>query len=684
MKLSVALTFSVPHEDVGEYARLPQVTKDRVDWLLTIMRAIAAAGKGKVALCDRIAQESGKSRNTIYNLWKDYRANGDWRVLIDKRHTSEFWKRDETKVVALPEDFITEWKTRCENNGRAFKPAWRILINDWRLWRSGDMSKAIPGYSRPPEPAPNSRIPRGWNYSNLLNHVPADVELAAKRRGRTEALKLMPGIRSTRVGAFEAGLAGPFRDIEFDDMWHDFEVNTPGQRAACRLLEFGAVDAFTTYIFTPGLKPRIKNMETGRAQVLNERDFHLYVINWLLDYGVHPLGTVFHVENGTARISKEFAAKLMMWLPQLRIEAGGMSGAPAFPGAYRERAKGNPNAKPIKEGLGKLIHNQMAHLPGQVGMNRDHLPAEHDGRSRENATLLAIASQLPALREKLQFGFLDLSEAVFAVTDLYGLLNCREDHQIEGWDQIGGVVDMFRFSAKSDDWRPLSEVSRLDPNDQLALSVALKLDPSLKARRTLSPAQMLLAHDVRLIRLPDAAVPDLLGPKYGHIKEVVNNRIRFTVPGLGKIRFRAVYQDADGFRRSVPNGSDVLCHLNPWKPGHIYLSDAKTGRFLGKAERIADHMRGDTDAIHAAHGRAQADFKDSLHELVSRHGLQRIPYLKANTAAIRAAAKPSARDQALAAGGFDSGTMLDDDDSDEPEAITTGAAWFDPADLLDS
>lgn len=681
MKLSVVLTFAIPHDDVGEYVRLPQVTKDRVDWLLGVMKVIAAAGKGKVALCERIADAAGLSRNTIYNLWKSYRDSGDWRVLIDKRRTSEFWLRDETKRVGLPQEFIDDWKQRCEDNNRAFKPAWRLLIADWRAWRNGDVTKAIAGYTRPPEPGPNSRIPRGWNYSNLLNHIPNDVELAANRRGRTAALKLLPGIRSTRAGAFEAGLAGPFRDIEFDDMWHDFEVNTPGQRAACRLLEFGAVDAFTTYIFSPGLKPRIHNMETGRMQALNERDFLLYVINWLLDYGVHPLGTVFHVENGTARISKAIADKLMMWLPQLRIEASGMSGAPAFPGAYSERAKGNPNAKPIKEGLGKLIHNQTAHLPGQVGMNRDHLPAEHEGRSRENATLLAICAQMPALRDKLKFGFLDLSEAVFAINDLYGLLNCRDDHQIEGWADCGGVVDMFRFSSKSDDWRPLSEVARLPENDQLALSVALKMDPTLKDRRVLSPAQMLLAHDIRLIRLPDAAVPDLLGAKYGYEKDVVNSRVKLNVPGLGTMRFRAVYQDADGFRRSIPNGSKVLAHLNPWKPGHIYLTDPSNGRYLGKAERIHDHMRGDTDAIHAAHAKAQADYKEQLHNLVQRHGLQRIPYIKANTAALRIASKPTARDQALAAGDFDSSTMLDDYDADESAAVES-ATYFDPADLL--
>lgn len=682
MKLSICLTFAIPHDDAREYAGLPLKSRDRVDWLLEVMERVAKAGRGRqVALCEDIAKAADMSRNTIYNLWKSYRSTGDWRVLIDKRHTSEFWNRDPSKRIGLPHEFIQDWKTRCENNQRAFKPAWRILINDWRKWRAGDLTKAIPGYDRAPEPAPNSRIPRGWNYSNLLQYAPTDVELSAARQGRTAALKLMPGIHSTRVGAFEAGLAGPFRDIEFDDMWHDFEVNVPGQKTACRLLEFNAVDSFTTYIFNPGLKPRVRNMDTGRMQALNERDFHLYVINWILDHGIHPLGTTFHVENGTARLSKAFVEKLQMWFPGLKIETGGMSGAPAFSGAYSERAKGNPNSKAIKEGLGKLIHNQTAFLPGQVGMNRDNLPASHDGRDRENETMLAICSHLPQLRDQLQFGFLWFKDAVFAVNEIYGLLNCRDDHQIEGWAEIGGVVDMFRFSTQSDDWRPLSEVSALPENERFALSMMLRLDPGLRQPRTLSPAQMLLSHGTRLLRLPDEALPDLLGQRFGQTIPVAGGLIKFAQPGLGKLRFKAKYQDGDGFIRRLENGQSVLAHLNPWKPDFLYLSDAGTGRYLGKAARDHAHTRGDTDAIHAAHGRAQADYKNSLNELVARHGLQRIPHLRSNTTAVRKAASPGPRDLALASAGFDAATMLDDDAEDHAPTAE-GASYFDPADLL--
>ena len=669
------LAFCIPTEDAREFAGLPQKTRDRVNWLLDIMQAIAACSRGRVALCGQFAaaHQPPLHVNSIYNVWKKFSESADWRHLIDKRHTSEFWKRDATKRVGLPPAFVQDWKTRCEDNGRAFKPAWRILIKDWKAWRTGDQTKAVPGYDRCPEPEPNKRIPRGWGYSNLLQYTPDDVELAASGLGREAARKLLPRLLTTRVGSY------PFREIQFDDMWHNFLVNVAGQKNACRLLEFGAVDTFSTYIFNPGLKPRLRNMDTGRMEILNERDFHLYVINWILDNGIHPDGTIFQVENGTARIGGEFGKKLMRWFPTLKIETGGMSGAPAFPGAYQERAKGNPNSKSLKEGLGKLIQNQLAHLPGQIGINRDTVPGGHFGRDRENDTLLAIAAQLPQLRESLQFGFLALKDAVYAVNEIYGLLNLRDDHQIEGWADVGGVVDMFRFSQQSDDWRPLSDVSKLPPDEQFMLSTVLKMNPELKDRRVLSPAQFLLAHDTRLLKLPDAAIPDLLGPRFGEIAAVLNGIIAFTMPGLGKLRFKALYQDADGFRRRVENGTEVLAHLNPWKPDFLYLSERGTGRYLGKAARDIAHTRGDTDATARAHGRAQADYKDSLHDLVARHGLSRIPHLKANTAAVRAASQPSARDRSLAEAGFDASTMLDA----EPEDFTVAQApYFDPADLL--
>lgn len=674
MRTLASLDFSIPVQDAREFAGLPGKTRDRIHWLLSVMRYVASSAK-KTQACREVAGNADLHFNCIYGIWRRFSESGDWRALVDKRHTSEFWKRDDSKRIDLPFDFVEEWKLRCEENDRAMRPAHRQLVSDWKAWRRGDLTKRIPGYDRCPEPAVGSTLPHGWTYRNLLNYRPTDVELVAARKGRVEAKKLLPGVRTTRVGSY------PFAEIQFDDMWHGFKLNVPGYKRSYRLLEFGAVDAFSTFIFRPGLKPRVEDMETGKMKVLNERDFHLYAVNWLLEYGVHPDGTIFNAENGTARFSKAFQERILsIYGDKVTFMTGGMSGAPALPGGWKERAKGNPNAKALKEGLGKLIQNSLGHLPGQVGMHYLDAPASLAGRDQDNELLLAIAAAVPGLRENLRLGFLDLQDAVYAVNQTYEMLNFRSEHEIEGWAECGLIVDEIRFSKQSDDWRSLDEaLAACDPHERQMLALSLKLDPTLKRPRRLSPGEVILAHRQRLIKPPESSIPDLLGPEYGEVKEVRDGVIAISRPELGKLRFNAVYQDPGGFRRRVENGTEILAHLNPWRPEWLYLSEARSGRYLGKAAIDRRPTRGDIDAIHARHGEAERDYKDALLEAARRHGLKRIPHLKQNAQALRDSTKPSARDTAIAAAGFDAGDLLE---TSETTPAAEPSVLFDPADLI--
>ena len=673
---STRLTFEVPHEDSAEFYRLPSPVIDRVLWLLQCMKFIAGS-RFETKACRQIASEADLSFNTVYQTWQRFEKSGDWRVLIDKRKTSEFWIRDDAKRISLPDGLIKVWKTLCEENQRAFKPAHRSLIMRLQRWRGGDQNEAITGYSRPPANAPGSDYPHGWTLSNLLQYKPTDIETTAARQGRTAAMALLPGVHTTRVGTY------PFREIQFDDMWHDFEVNAPRQKAACRLLEFNCADHHTCFIFRPGLKPRLRNQDDGKRKHLDGRDFHLYLVNWLLDYGVHPDGTAFNLENGTASISKAFEDKLLLIFDgRLTVIRSGMSGAAAFPGAYRERAKGNYKVKAIKEGAGKLIHNQLAGLIGQVGMHRENLPASHAGRSQENEALLFLQAAVPALAGKLRMGILDLAEAVYAVNEAYQILNDRHDHEIEGWEEMHYVIDQFRASAEIGGWISMNDLlPRLDASQQHLVRLQMELDPHLRRRHCLSPAEVLLPHIGRLIKPPHDAVPFLLGDEYMKIHAVSGGMISFTRPEFpGKLRYPAVYQDADGFRRRVENGSEVVTHFNPWKPEWLYLSDAANRRFLGRAALDTAPTRGDTDAIHRKFGHVLAEFKEATNELTDRHGHKRIGMMQTNTQAIRAAAGPTVREATLAGGGFDAAAMLGD--ADDGYVPADAACAFDPSDLL--
>jgi hypothetical protein len=672
------MTFSIPDNDILEYHGLPTAARNRVQWMLHVMGIIAGANKNRVKICEQIAATAGLHYNSIYNTWLKFRdSKFDWRALLDKRKTPEFWRRDPSKTIGLPHDFIQYWKTECEQNQRAFKPAWRLLIHRWQSWHAGDLTKAIPGYTMCPPRHGRSDYPKGWTYSNLLNHAPNDIEVASARQGREAALALLPSITTTRVGSY------PFAEIQFDDMWHDFEVNAPRQSQSCRLLEFNCVDFFSNYIFKPGLKPRLRNQDDGKRKHLDSRDFKIFWLNWLLDFGCHPDGTVFNVENGTSAISREDEEKLLFWFRGLlTIKRSGMSGTPAFAGAHRERAKGNFRVKALKEGAGKMIHNQLAHLPGQVGMHRNNLPATHHGRSEENRALIFLQAAVPALADKLQLGFLDLAEAVYAVNEAYGLLNDRKDHDIEGWEEAGLVYDAISANPSAGIWIPLSEMTaRMDDHQRSILSLQLATHPQLKRRFKYSPNECMTQNTTRLIKLPDAAVPDLLGKAFGTVETVTNGIIKFTRPEFhGKLRYNAVYQDADGFRRRLDNDSRVLCHFNPFKPDYLYLTDANDGRYLGKATRDLIIRRDDTDAIQRQFGKIQSDLKDAVTETAHRHGLSRIPGMALNTQILRNANKPSLRDQSINTDTFDSSEMLESPDfatvADDP------STYFDPQDLL--
>jgi hypothetical protein len=676
---------AVPDSKHDHFTGLPEAARDRVQWLCRLLQPLLEVNGGHHKLCVHLAAGTDMSGSTLYGIWRKYVASGyNLQALVDKRRTSEDWQRKTNATIGLPDAFVTFWKTEVEKNQRAARPVHRLLCLRYKRWAAGDYSQAVPGYPHCPPPYRRTGLPHGWTYSNLIRVQPSKIELQASRQGRSAALELIAGVATTRVGS------RPFSEIQFDDMWHDFLVTVARQGQPCRLLEFGCMDRHSGFIFPPGLKPRLKNQASGKQEQLNGRDFTLFVINFLIDYGWHPEGTKFNVENGTAAISRELEDKLLFWSRGLvTIMRSGMSGSPAYKGGYSERAKGNYKVKAVKEGAGKMIHNQLAHLPGQVGMNRDNLPAENDGRVKETRGLLALTAALPELAAKLQMGHLPLAEAVQAVNGANAILNNRTDHQIEGWEELGYMVEEFCASPEMGGWTNLNDaLAQLPEGRRELVKVQLELNPDLVRRRKLSPREVLEPCLTGLIRLPDAAIPDLLGKAYGEVKTVARGTVQFTRPEFSSpLRYRATYLDLDGYRRRIDEGDKVLCHLNPWKPEWLYLSCAATGRFLGKAERDTAIQREDLDALHHRMGKVQGEYKDAIRDSAHRQGLDRLPGISLNTRILREHNAPTARDRALSAAEFQGEDLLSE--ADLPDVAAGDYApeeahmAFDPADMLD-
>lgn len=645
------MTFTIPDADMREFSALPQAVKTRIHWLLGIMRTIAAS-RGTVATCKHIAHSTGCHWNTLYNPWKRYKASGgDWRTLIDRRKTPEFWIK-ETPTSNLPHEFLQHWKFLCEQHQRSCSAAYHALMVCLTAWRMGDITRAIPGYPTPPPNAPCQSHPIGWSYANLLLHKPTDVELAAARNGREAAKTLLPSVFTTRSHMY------PYQEIQFDDMWHDFQVLAPGHKAPARLMEFGSIDVCTGFIFPPGLKPRIRNTDTGKMQHLNERDFRIYTVNFLCTIGWSPRGTKFIGERGTAAF-RHLAEKIEFWTKGLvTTTTGGMSGAPARIGDYSERAKGNFKIKALKEGAGRLIHSRLSDLPGQIGMDRNDRPSSDYGRERDTLVLTALEPHLPAEAfAQLQLGHISFQTAIDLVYRAYAAINARHDHNLEGWEALGFVIEQFRASDQI--WMPLSRAAELPESQRTALSCALALDPQNMLRRhRLSPAEALATATTPNITLCAEAEADMLLADCGTLRTAANGLFSFQSSDLGpeKIRFLANYQDSGGFMRQIPNGEHAILVVNPFRPHRAFLFSPRDKRYLGIAKPWLSADRTDHDAILRQHGDARREYTNALLEANVRHGIKSIRRLTDNSAVLR---RTSALPTASADPALDSARLLD-------------------------
>jgi hypothetical protein len=449
---------------------------------------------------------------------------------------------------------------------------------------------------------------------------PSKLELLAARNGRTAAMQLMPAIFTTRKGGW------PCMEYQFDDMWHDFEVLHGAQK--CRLLEFNAVDFYSGYLFNPGLRPRLLN-DQGKHESLTEKEFRLWSIYLLATVGWSPMGTTLQGERGTAAF-RHLAPKLIHWSNGLlKVPLPGMSGSPAFIGGWRERAKGNPNAKALKEGMGKIIHNRLAALPGQVGMNPEDKPSSSFGRDKETLDLIRLQAHLT---ENLQLNHLKFEDAAFAIIQTYDQINKRTEHSIEGYLEEGLFTQEYLADPANNVW---IDIGTLPEVHRQALSIIAAAHPDHLRPRLLSPWEVITPHLSKNIRLSPEAEADCLYEDTRRDVQVKAGHITFqdATLGPGKFRYIAQYQDPNGFRRSLPHESEVQFVLNPFNPERAFLYTMK-GTYLGLIHRDHSVQRADVDALHRKIGEKERMFKDAKLAAEFRHGLKRESSLTHNAAAI--------------------------------------------------
>lgn len=624
------LFFGIPPKDLQFLAtELPEEVQQDVRRMLKVLQAIHFA-KNKDAECKRLAalmqRESsrrGYSAVTLRRHYYNFRATGDWRVLINRAKAP-------VQTSGLPPVFINFWRGLCDNHQRNCASAHADLLHIWRT--KFDFNRkphtSIPGYENWPAAEPTTSIPSGWSYENMIRHAPDDYEKEAARHGRIAASQLRLKVYTSRVGL----RVGEF--FQFDDHEYNLKVNFPGQWRAMRPRGFCAIDVLSACCFSQSFKPTLWDEDEEKKKVLTERDMMWFVMHVLTSFGYRTdeRGTALIVEWGTAAIKSAFASRIYDATGRnVRVERSGKFGskdqpmggkgvAPSHGGQFEEASKGNYRFKALIESFFGVVDSYLASAPGQVGKDRDHSPAQLHGAEAYNNALLKAAPLLPTDQAALvKFPFHTWTEFLDRALFAYNWINNNTEHSLQGWEKLGFVAKEWRLDESSD-WLPQSQLLQL-PDAQQQLVVALIQQNQLLTRaRQLSRMEVFNRFRSELTPLPHFQLPVLMG---------IENALRGGEPltvrsGIFEFEDREISSDPlrfvamDNYGQRMREGEKYVCFVNPFNPSVLVACDSKL-RVLGECKPCLMPARNDIEGIRKAQGAAKKWEAAALAELQKRN-----------------------------------------------------------------
>lgn len=568
----------------------------------------------------------GMSEKTLRNLRSRVKQQG-WAALLDIRALPELWKTNER--VAMHPDFIAHFKKLCGDNKRGTNAAIEDLYRQLRLWRRGDLSQAIPGYTTPPE----GKRPLGWSKRNLERYKPSKFELKAARRGLSHAIGACgPQTFSTRKTLHLHS------HIMIDDVLHDNFV-VFGKRGICRVLELDGLDVFSGALVFWGTKPRLERAD-GTMDSALKKFVPLCLAGVFSNEGYSPRGTIILAEHGTAQVSEDVKRILYDYSGhKITVRESGMTGEEQAIVGWRGMSKGNSRFKAALESHHSLKHNMLGAVPAQAGLDRDTRPEFTHGMLEDDADLIkaiaVLAKNNPARANQLRFRLLDYHSAfVPLLMEVYQAINGRDWHNLEGWDEIPGNVQIVHRLAPDDKapWLSPDEFAALPAAVQANVIAAAAQDKRYIDRRRLSPAEVQQRDRGELVKLPDFAVAELIGMEFARELKVAGayfNLFSDEEIAPEPLRYESVVTDIEGRECQLPDDKYTVVP-NPFDPSRIYVFDAGN-RFLGTARRETRVNRFDEDQLRAAWGRQAHRVKELTAPLVQRHAAD----IRAETARLK-------------------------------------------------
>ncbi len=595
-----------------KFMQLPDDEKSRVRQLCAVMGRVLSASRPRAQIAAEAAALGGwgTSAKTLERYYYALKKDADWTIFVRKNANPD--------DVGLSDAERKLWHSFCHRNQRGkLRAAHRRLLE---ALRAGDVLDGVGTWldlwkrdfpeKTPPSKCPATFIPRGWTYGNLCNqrNRPTKFEMKAVTIGRAAAADLRPLVYTTRAG-MKVG-----QQIMFDDLWHDLKVTHVANKLPKRPLELAAVDVLSGCKFTWGFKPVLENEDDDTVQTIREKHMRFFLAHVLTEFGYRPDGTTFLTEHRTAAIPED-VEKFLHDVSDgaIRVERSGIEKAAAFAGHFPGRGRGNPRFKAALESSHNLAHNETAHLPGQMGMNRDRSPEELYGREQYFKSLVKVMEMLPAaVVQQLRLPFLEYNRAIQVITEINHRINLRDWHALEGWIEAGFVTEQFRIGPGYE-WINEEDLLALPPEKFEALRAVFS-QPDNHRTRKLSPHEVFTRGRGDLVKLPGHCVPVILGPDNAIPLRVDDDHLfRFEDQdiGPGMFMYEADLHTPRGRVEELRPGECFMVHVNPFDLRWIYVSKAgvKSGAFLGMCKRWDRVDRTDMNAVHVQMGKSAAKEK---------------------------------------------------------------------------
>lgn len=571
--MSFPITF--PDFASPQWEAVPNDHRTRI--LATLRLFEEAPERGVVEWLRAKAPEVGMEFPTLRTKYYAVRNTRSWHSLLDGRACASLSPESDAKT--RQPHFRAYLMKLVGNHKRKNQPAFRELRRQWQARRL-----PVPGYE---DWAGWPAIPEGWGNGTLAKIVREENDAARLRSIRvgtsSKTNAFLPTVHTTRVGLWPGAV------IQLDDVWHDNYVTVGKNRKPARVIELGALDLLSGCRFHFGAKPRVAKADGG-WETIRATDMRMFIAGMFHRFGYSAQGTMLMSEHQTAKVSEAIARTLFdATRGMIRVEYQPIEGKQAaLCGYWSGTEGGNFRAKAALESVHNLMHNDLAALAMQTGSPSSGIaaPVTTDRQLAYMERIVRdVLKNVPHRIDLLRLPALDFHSQFYPfLLDYYEFgLNGRTEHDLEGWETLGFVVNEYTALPGSDQYFSERDFLALPAESQAIIRSAARRDPqSWSRRRNLSPMEVWKSRP-DFLPIPPAALCDILGGDLAREVTARKGFLEFEDQGISAdpLIYTARYSKGPLAGTNIGHGCKVSMFVLPFDDTTAIVTDA-AGRYLGE------------------------------------------------------------------------------------------------------